>query len=205
MTQLPPGQPATDADLVSRVAGGDAGAFGELYRRRRGDVFRFALHMTGSRAVAEDVAQDVFVAVIGSAARYDPSRAAVATWLCGMARNHIRQRRDRDRPFQPLSSLAGDTRGEPAVLPDPLGDLARVEGIERLRRVILTLPAKYREAVALCDLQEMSYAEAAAVMRCRVGTVRSRLHRGRELLAARLGAEQGREQAAAVHDARCTA
>ena len=140
MTQPPPGQPATDADLVSRVAGGDASAFGELYRRRRGDVFRFALHMTGSRAVAEDVAQDVFLAVIRSAARYEPARASVAAWLCGMARNHIRQWLDRDRPFQPLSSLAGDTGGEPAVVPDPLGDLARVEGIARLRRVMLTLP-----------------------------------------------------------------
>lgn len=205
MTLLPPDQPATDADLVSRVAGGDAGAFGELYRRRRGDVFRFALHLTGARAVAEDVAQDVFLAVMHSAARYEPSRSPVAVWLCGIARNHIRQRLDRDRLFQSLSSLTGGTIGEPAVLPDPLGDLARVEGIARLRRVILTLPAKYREAVALCDLQEMSYAEAAAAMRCRVGTVRSRLHRGREMLAARLGAERSREQAAHARDARCTA
>jgi len=204
MTLLPPEQPVTDADLVSRVAGGDAGAFGELYRRRRGDVFRFALHMTGSRAVAEDVAQDVFLAVIRCAACYEPSRSAVGAWLCGIARNHVRRRLDRDRPFQPLSSLTDGTSREPAVVPDPLGDLARAEGIERLRRIMLTLPVKFREAVVLCDLQELSYAEAAAAMRCRVGTVRSRLHRGREMLAARFGVARGQERPAAVNGARCT-
>ena len=205
MTLLPPQQPETDAVLVGQIAGGDAGAFGELYRRRRGDVFRFALHMTGSRAVAEDVAQDVFLAVMRCAARYVPSRSVVAAWLCGIARNCVRQRLDRDRPFVPLASVADGEGVGPAVQPDPLGDLARAEGIEKLRRVVLALPLQYREAVVLCDLQELSYADAAAAMRCRVGTVRSRLHRGRELLAAKLGAERRQDRPATVKGARCTA
>ncbi len=205
MTQIPPRPSLTDAELMSRIAGGDAGAFGELYRRRRGDVFRFALHMTGSRALAEDVAQDAFLAVMRSAARYEPSRSAVAIWLCGIARNCVRQRLDRDRPFQPLASLSDGPGAEPAFQPDPLGDLARAQRLESLKRVMLTLPPKYREAVVLCDLQELTYSEAAAAMRCRIGTVRSRLHRGREMLAARLGAERRQHQPAVVDGARCIA
>jgi RNA polymerase sigma-70 factor (ECF subfamily) len=203
MNLLPPQQPATDAVLVARIGSADADAFGELYRRRRGDVYRFALHMTGSPTAAEDVAQDTFLAVMRSAARYDASRATVVAWLCGIARNCVRQRADRERPFQPLASLAGGTHAEPAVLPDPLGDLARAQGVARLRRLIVSLPVQYREAVVLCDLEEMSYADAAAAMGCTVGTVRSRLHRGRELLAAKLGAERREATPATTRDARC--
>lgn len=204
MNPLPSQQPAPDADLVARIGTGDAGAFGELYRRRRGDVYRFALHMTGSPSTAEDVAQDVFLAVMRSADRYDASRANAVVWLCGIARNCVRQRLDRERPFLPLASLAGGPDAEPAVLPDPLGDLVRAQGVERLRRMVLSLPVQYREAVVLCELQELSYADAAAAMGCSVGTVRSRLHRGRELLAAKLGAERRRAGPAAVSGARCT-
>jgi RNA polymerase sigma-70 factor (ECF subfamily) len=204
MTMLPHEQPATDAVLVARIASGDGSAFGELYRRRRGDVFRFALHMTGSPAAAEDVAQDVFLAVMRSAPRYDASRATAVAWLCGIARNCVRQRLDRERPFRPLTTIAGGTHAEATVFPDPLGDMERTQGIERLRRMVLSLPVQYREALVLCDLQELSYADAAAAMGCGVGTVRSRLHRGRELLAAKLGTERRHAGPAAVSSARCT-
>ena len=72
---------------------------------------------------------------------------------------------------------------------NPLGDLTRHETIESVRRAVLALPADYREAVVLCDLHEMSYAEAAQVLGCAIGTVRSRLHRGRALLTEKLGAQ----------------
>jgi RNA polymerase sigma-70 factor (ECF subfamily) len=75
-----------------------------------------------------------------------------------------------------------------AVEPEALGDLTRAESIEALRQAVLTLPLRYREAVVLCDLQELSYADAAVVLGCALGTVRSRLHRGRALLASKLSA-----------------
>jgi DNA-directed RNA polymerase specialized sigma24 family protein len=78
-----------------------------------------------------------------------------------------------------------------AVDADALGDLTRAERIEALRDAVLTLPLQYREAVVLCDLQEMTYADAAAVLGCVIGTVRSRLHRGRALLALKLTARDG--------------
>ena len=69
---------------------------------------------------------------------------------------------------------------------DPAADLTRAEGIDRVRKAVLTLPVRYREVVVLCDLQELSYAETADALGCAVGTVRSRLHRARALLAAKL-------------------
>jgi RNA polymerase sigma-70 factor (ECF subfamily) len=76
----------------------------------------------------------------------------------------------------------------PGTCLDPLEDLTRAEAVASLRKAILTLPLRYREAVVLCDLQELSYAGAAEALGCAVGTVRSRLHRGRALLASKLTA-----------------
>jgi RNA polymerase sigma-70 factor, ECF subfamily len=177
-----------DDELVQRTAAGDAEAFAALYRRRRPDVFRFALHMTADGAVAEDVVQDVFVTVMQDAGRFESGRAAVAAWLCGIARNHLRQRLARDRRLEPLAHDEDEMPGGATVQPDALVDLLRLERIESLRRAVLSLPFRYREAVVLCDLQEMSYQDAADALSCAVGTVRSRLHRGRALLAAKLTA-----------------
>jgi RNA polymerase sigma-70 factor, ECF subfamily len=74
------------------------------------------------------------------------------------------------------------------VQPDPLADLASAAEIQALRRAVLSLPIRYREVVVLCDLQELSYLDAAAALDCAVGTVRSRLHRARAFLAAKLRA-----------------
>ena len=171
--------------LVARIASGDREAFAELYRRRRGDVYRFALHVSGSTAVADDVTQDVFMAVIAHASRYQPERAGVAPWLLGIARNHVRRALGR----RPMASLPDDDSAVGrtlAIEADPLAGLARRQYLAALRRAVLDLPVKYREAVVLCDLQELSYADAANAVGCAIGTIRSRLHRGRALLASRL-------------------
>ena len=175
----------TDEDLIAAVAAGDREAFGTLYRRRRPDVYRFALHMTGSAAAAEDIAQDVFVAVIQDAARYAPARAAVLPWLLGIARNQSRRRLS-ERPFEPLP----DGTGEPALVADPADAITRARQCDALRRALVALPAVYREAVVLCDLQELTYQDAAEAADCAIGTVRSRLHRGRQMLAATMRGER---------------
>src|SRR5437016_7063754 len=101
----------SDDELMARIAGGDRDAFADLYRRRRPDVYRFALHVSGSRMIADDVTQDVFMAVIQDAARYRPGRAAVRPWLLGIARNHVR----RALTARPTESLPdSDSAGEPA-------------------------------------------------------------------------------------------
>ena len=179
-----------DDELLTRVAAGDAPAFTELFRRRQPDVFRFAVHMTGSIATAEDVVQEVFLIVMRDGARYESGRATVASWLCGIARNCVRQRLDRDRRLTSVDVANDDCEpGSEAGGPmDPLAGLLRAERIDTLRRAVQTLPVTYREALVLCDLQELSYRDAAEVLGCPVGTVRSRLHRAREMLTARLWA-----------------
>ena len=168
-----------DAELVRRTAAGEADAFETLYQRRQGEVFRFALHMTASRSVAEDVAQETFLAVMRDAGRYDPARATVSAWLCGIARNHVRRRLERDRrlwPVVPDGDEAWDESLETAAAPecdDPLATLTRAERVEAVRDAILTLPVRYREAVVLCDLEELSYADAAAANRCAATASRS--------------------------------
>lgn len=177
---------ASDEELLAAIVQGDRNAFGELYRRRRPDVYRFAAHMTGDPAAAEDVTQDVFMAVISEARRYDPRRAAVVSWLLGIARNHARRRLAADR-----EALLPDTPAQHmTITPDPVAGLARDRQVAALRKALRALPIAYREAVVLCDLQELTYADAATALGCALGTVRSRLHRGRAMLGARLRGEQ---------------
>jgi RNA polymerase sigma-70 factor (ECF subfamily) len=194
-----------DDQLLGRVATGDADAFTVLFRRRQGDVYRFALHMTASPAIADDVTQETFLAVMRDARRFEPGRATVVAWLCGIARNHVRRRLERDRALQSLDLGADDLELDArfATTDDPLGDLTRAERLAALREAVLTLPLRYREAVVLCDLQELSYADAATAIGCAVGTVRSRLHRGRALLARKLSTplKQPRESASSVNQA----
>jgi RNA polymerase sigma-70 factor (ECF subfamily) len=198
--------PATlpDEELLRRIATGDTEAMAVLFRRRQGNVYRFALHLTGSAAVADDVTQDVFIAVIRDAHRFEPGRAAVTAWLCGIARNFVRRRLTLDRA---MSSLDDEDAGEVAAIitPDPLGDLTTAERIDALRRAVLSLPLRYREAVVLCDLQEMSYIDAAQALGCPVGTVRSRLSRGRALLTNKMLVEQKRTETIAPWIKKCLA
>jgi RNA polymerase sigma-70 factor (ECF subfamily) len=174
-----------DEELMAAVAAGDRDAFGALYKRRRPDVYRFALHMTGSPAAAEDVAQDVFLAVIQDASRYSASRAAVLPWLLGIARNQARRRLS-ERRHEPVP----EGGAEPGVDADPAVGIARARQTDALRRALRALPDVYREAVVLCDLQELSYQDAAEAADCAIGTVRSRLHRGRQLLAVNMRGER---------------
>ena len=197
-----------DETLLARIASGDVEALGLLFRRRQQNVYRFALHLTGSPSMADDVTQDVFVAVISDAGRYEVGRAAVVAWLCGIARNFVRRRLSVDRGAASLETDQGLGAALPAVSPDPLADLTSAESVESLRRAVLSLPLRYREAVVLCDLQELSYADAAGALDCPVGTVRSRLNRGRALLTVKMQAEQQRHDRRAgqtVSIAKCLA
>lgn len=189
-------QRESDAELLRLMLAGDESAFTALYRRRQGGVYRFALQMSGSEALAEDVVQETFMVLIREGRNFDPARGSVAAYLYGIARNHVLRAFERERA---LVRFEEETEGEDAphenlvARPDPLGDLTRGEMFERLRLAVLALPPHYREALVLCELEEMSYAEAAAALNCAVGTVRSRLHRARAMLAEKL---RGRRETA---------
>jgi len=168
----------SDDDLIAAVAAGNREAFATLYRRRRPDLYRFALHLTGSPSAAEDIAQEVFLTVINEAARYTPGRSGVLPWLLGIARNYA-LRRIAERRHEALPEAGR----EPGIEADPADGIARGQELAALRAALVALPVVYREAVVLCDLQELSYQDAAEAAGCALGTIRSRLHRGRGLLA----------------------
>ena len=174
----------SDRELLEEALGGLEDAFTALYRRRQGPVYRFALQMTGSTAIAEDVTQETFLALILHGTRYDEARGTVASFLYGIARNFVLRRLDRRQDAE--LELTGEGVEEYAAPENLLEDLTRRESIEHVRQAVLSLPPVFREVVVLCDLQDSSYEEAAVVLYCPVGTVRSRLSRGRAMLARKL-------------------
>ncbi len=179
----------TDYELLQQMKTGDEEAFVALYRRRQGSVYRFALRMCGSEAIAEDVTQEVFMVLMREAEKFDARRAQLTTWLMGIARNQVLKHLERERRWVGFSS---DNDGDDEMDfvfqgADPFAAFAHKLTVEKVRQAVLTLPPHYREVVVLCELQEMSYAETADVLGCAIGTVRSRLHRGKALLCDLLG------------------
>src|SRR5215216_6547516 len=140
---------------------------------------------------------------------FDPARGSVSAFLLGVARNHVLRRL---RVEHLLAPLGDDSDDEAPFLQSsaemcPLEDLTRAETIESVRKAVLSLPSKYREVVVLCELQDLSYGETAEILGCAIGTVRSRLHRARALLLAKLRPGVNAEEAdsTAVKSARCFA
>jgi RNA polymerase sigma-70 factor, ECF subfamily len=193
----------TDSDLARMMRDGDKNAFAELYHRRQRDVYRFTLHMTGTADIAEDVTQEVFMVLMRCNNGFDEKKGSVNSFLLGVARNLVLRRFRQERFFVPIDDSSADTASDDGAAHDALN---RSESVLAMHRAVLALPAHYREAVVLCDLQELSYTEAAAVLGCAIGTVRSRLHRARTMLIERMGV--CREDSAAnkeVESARCFA
>ena len=186
---MTPSNPS-DAELLQLMSAGDDSAFATLYRRHQGPVYRFALLMSGSANIAEEVTQEVFLILIRKPQGFDPARGPLLTYLYGVARNHVFTFLKREKPYVPLvmESEDGVSLASFTAQDDPLGNCTRNELVKMVRQAVLTLPVRYREVVVLCDFQEMSYADAAAVLDCAIGTVNSRLHRGHALLLKKLRA-----------------
>ncbi len=215
----------TDDGLLKRMIAGDEEAFTLLYRRKHPAIYRFALHMSGNAAVADDVTQEVFMTLIRDTGRFDPAKGTLGGFLFGIARNHLRKRWEQDRRIVALADGSedfpyretGDGRYHSGgfgrangsgngsangngngAFRHPGDQFATLEIVGRVRHAISTLPENYREVVVLCELEEMSYEEAASALTCPVGTVRSRLHRARALLLEKLREAQPVSRASAV-------
>jgi RNA polymerase sigma-70 factor (ECF subfamily) len=175
-----------DLELVERHRLGDQRAFDEVYRRYDRMVFGLALRLSGSDDVAADLAQEIFLRVFRYIGQFR-GRSSLKTWVFRIAINHCRSCLGRRRlPVQPLSDgLDGAERGT-AAFPDPArGPEELAVAADEGRRVaagLATLPASFREAVVLRDIEGLSYEEIAEVLGVRIGTVRSRIARGRDQL-----------------------
>ena len=183
--------PEQDRDdvLLRRAAKGDDASFTLLYRRHQAALYRFALRMTGNAWAAEEVVQDTFMTLMREPKKYDASRGPVGAYLYGIARNRVMKHLERLPRELPLDEPNGNGvhAGAAAINSfTPVHWAEQQERTHRVRAAVLELPAEFREAVVLCELEELSYEEAAQLSGCPIGTIRSRLHRGRALLLAKL-------------------
>ena len=196
-----------DSELLRSMLAGDEEGLALLYRRRQAGIYRFVLQMSGSPAIAEDITQEVFVFLMREGHVFDPDRGSVNAFLLGVARNHVLRRLHGEQQLISMpDEFDEDVISKPAALEGPLDNLTRAETIETVRRAILSLPERYREVVVLCELEEMSYTDAAEILGCAIGTVRSRLHRARALLLEKLRpVSEEKASSAAVESTRCFA
>ena len=163
--------------LVSRACGGDRGAFAELVRRHQGRVRGLLLRLAKDRALADDLAQEVFLRAYRGLVGFQ-GRSAFGTWIYRIAYNVYLNNRSRVRRF---CELPGDydTRAvaPPTALSAPRSDLRR-----DLATAIETLPERYRAVVVLYYLEEVSYPEIADILSVPLGTVKTHLHRAKRML-----------------------
>ena len=134
--------------------------------------------MSGSREMAEEVLQEVFLGLLSGGTTYKEKLGTLEAFLIGMARNQVRRQMRSARKLQYLEARSTD--------PQHIDSVCRESELEALRHAILALPERYRGVTVLCELEELSYVEAAERLGCAVGTVRSRLSRARAILEAKL-------------------
>jgi RNA polymerase sigma-70 factor, ECF subfamily len=195
---LPPEAIDTDVALVRRAQAGDEAAFGDLVRAHYEPAFRTALSILRHEHDARDVVQDVWIVVWKklSAFRGD---AKFSTWLHPIivrrSLDHLRKRRrwfDRFLPFQSEGDDPADAverfaaAAEPVAEDTPRDELEKAEKNLRFERALATLPPKHRTVLALREIQGLSYEEIAQAMKCKTGTVMSRLFHARRLLLKKL-------------------
>jgi RNA polymerase sigma-70 factor (ECF subfamily) len=178
-----------DRDLLERARRGDEPAFSQLFSRHQRQIFLYAAYMCGP-AAADDIVQETFLVVLRQTGRRDSPAGSVLGYLIGIARHLVMKRHGR------ISEWAVDEavlEQAPASEPNAFDRLAAAQSVDAIRGAVRSLPPAYREAIVLCELQEIDYATAATLLNCPVGTVRSRLHRGRALLATKLAVSMGEE------------
>jgi len=171
--------------LLRRAVHGDREAFAQLYDELAGSMYRFAFHMLGDKAQAEDTVQEAFLTLLRAGKEFDETRGSVLNFALGVTRKLVlRHLRWKLRWFtsnvENLESVGSDQE------PSTQERQEHAETLAAVRAAVASLPVKYREVITLCELCEMTYEAAATQIGCSLGTVRSRLHRAHALLAEKL-------------------
>ncbi len=171
----------TDAELVKGCLAGDHGAWERIVRQHHQRIYNLAYRFTGKFDEAEDLTQEIFLKVYRTLSSYRPASGGFVTWLVRVGRNHII---DHYRKFKTERSKTDALDGEyEKVEKNPAQVLEQRELTERVHRALLRLSEDLREAVILRDLEEFTYEEIAGMLNVPVGTVKSRINRGRLELA----------------------
>jgi RNA polymerase sigma-70 factor, ECF subfamily len=190
MTTMTTPTELSDTELLRQAKGGAAAAFAALYRRHQGPLYRYAMLRSGSPATAADIVQEAFMGLLTGRLQFDPLRGQLQHFLFGVARMlALRQEPHAAHRAAPVHGDASDEDLEPELAseaPEPLARLLDNEAAEEVRRALAMLAPHYRDVVILYELHDLSYLEIADICQVDIGTVRSRLSRGRAALAKRL-------------------
>ena len=177
----------TDAELVKGCLAGDRVAWETIVRQFHQRIYNLAYRFTGRFDEAEDLTQEIFLKVYRSLTSYRPESGALVIWMIRVGRNHII---DHYRKFKTERSQTDSIEVEyekaeenPPRYASPAQALEQRELSERVRRALLRVSGDLREAVILRDLEEFTYEEIAATLKLPLGTVKSRINRGRAELA----------------------
>lgn len=175
-----------DQELVTAALGGDRQALDTLLRRQYDRVHAVCRRITGSASDADDASQEAMIRIVGSLDRFD-GRAAFSTWVYRIATNAALDELRRRKRRPTLRAVADDGSVPEPV--DPRGEAGVAAVVERaaLDEALADLALDFRAAVVLRDVADLDYAEIAAVLDVPIGTVRSRISRGRAQLATALG------------------
>jgi RNA polymerase sigma-70 factor (ECF subfamily) len=172
-------QEASDADLMVKVRAGDREAFADLVDRHKDAVVNYLTRLSGSRDRAEDLGQETFLRLFRSAGGY-VEQGYLRAYLFRIATNLVRSEERRERRQRLLLPLLG---GEPdRSEPSAHAGLLRQEMQRELATAVARLPLRYRVPLVLHEIEGWSYADIAAELDTREGTIKSRIHRGRQSL-----------------------
>jgi RNA polymerase sigma-70 factor, ECF subfamily len=186
----------TDAELVKGCLAGDHGAWDGIVRQYNQRIYNLAYRFTGRFDEAEDLTQEIFLKVYRTLNSYRPESGALVTWIVRVGRNHII---DHYRKFKTERTHTDSLEVEyekaeenPARYANPAQALEQRELSERVHLALLKISEDLREAVILRDLEEFTYEEIASMLDLPLGTVKSRINRGRAELARLLKKESPR-------------
>ena len=180
---MPLTDPQPDFDLLRSLRNGDMTALSALYRKHSGPLYRFAVLQCGGADQAHDIVQETFLALLDAKGKFDPTQGSLGNYLFGVARNLSRRSLEQSRRWV-VNEMDDDTDATwQDASPQPVERLLATETAEAVRTALAKVPPHFREVIILYEMHDFSYAEAATACGIDIGTVRSRLHRGRALLA----------------------
>ncbi|MCL4783726.1 MAG: RNA polymerase sigma factor [Bryobacterales bacterium] len=184
-----------EAEQLRLLADGSPDAFAAIYREHGQRIFRIACRHTASRELAEEVAQETFLFFLRHPGKFDPARGELGAYLAGIARQLAR--RALEQAGRTLSMDSEEDHFPDESVTNALHELIEHQQWQLLHEAVVSLPEPYREIVVMHHLEELSYEEIAGELACPLGTVRSRLSRGREMLARKLAGRQPERSARA--------
>jgi RNA polymerase sigma-70 factor (ECF subfamily) len=176
-----------DATLLKRARAGDRAAFGELVDRHKNTLVGYLARLTGSPDRAEDLAQEAFLRLYENRHRYE-EQGHLGSYLYTIATNLVRSQERQRKRRRILRSIFLSPNGHgPDQAPQQQRSLLVEELQATLGQAVASLPVHYRVPLVLHELEGWSYKRIGDFSRCREGTVKSRIHRGRQLLKQKLG------------------